>query len=120
MITAYDRPAPGKVGHSHPDTSREAAELIAPSSGSQRFRVLRAIAGSTTGATDDEIQNALEMSGNTQRPRRMELEEMGWITVVPGARRPTSTGGSARVWTLTPEGRQAWIDNDGVVMCPKV
>jgi len=58
------------------------------------------------GATDNEIQRALLMSGNTERPRRIELLRMGCI-MASGQTRPTSKGRQAAVWMYVidmPEG----------------
>jgi len=49
------------------------------------------------GGTDDEMQVALDMSPNTQRPRRIELLEAGLIRST-GTYRKTRTGRRAAVW----------------------
>lgn len=51
------------------------------------------------GATIDEMERALELPGNTVRPRRVELEERGWV-VDSTRRRPTQTGKLAIVWVV--------------------
>jgi hypothetical protein len=48
-------------------------------------------------ATDEEIQLGLEMSGSTERPRRVELVAAGRI-VDSGRTRPTQSGRQAVVW----------------------
>lgn len=50
------------------------------------------------GATDEEISHALNMSGNTARPRRIELEQMGKVHH-NGSFRPTMSGRNAMIWT---------------------
>ena len=80
------------------DTQREAAKRALPKSGTARAMVLAHIIH-TNGATDEEIVEALGMNPNTERPRRKELQEQGWI-VDSGIRRRTSSGTSAIVWTL--------------------
>lgn len=47
--------------------------------------------------TDEQIQIQLRMNGNTERPRRGELEEAGWV-VDSGKRRTTRAGLFAIVW----------------------
>lgn len=80
-------PRPGIVGAGHPDTSRAAARGITPRTGTQRRRVLDHIARcGTEGATDAELQEALGLNGNSERPRRIELVEAGLI-VDSGRRR---------------------------------
>lgn len=50
-----------------------------PSAATQRQRIYDLIAMSVAGLTDDEMQDWLSMNGNTQRPRRRELELAGKI-----------------------------------------
>lgn len=65
---------------------------------SLRSRVLEHLRGrGSHGATDDEIQAALDIDGNTERPRRRELEGMGLVQVTEG-RRLTRSGRTARVY----------------------
>ena len=80
------------------DTSEEAAEAIRPSAHILRGKVLAYIEGEErNGATDDEVQRALGMNGNTERPRRSELETMGFL-VRTDRRRKTSSGRNAVVF----------------------
>jgi hypothetical protein len=64
-------------------TSVKAAAAAWPRSGTQRRRVLDAILDATRrghgGATDPELQRHLDMSPNTERPRRLELVEQGFV-----------------------------------------
>jgi hypothetical protein len=90
-------PAPGIVGHTHPDTSRAAAERITPRTGTQRARVLDYVRWKgEDGATDHEVQQALSLDGNTERPRRIELVNAGHLED-SGRRRD-----GAIVWVVTP------------------
>lgn len=83
---------------SHSDTSREAAEAIEPDAESLRGVVLAYIRRrGREGATDDEIQVALDMNPSTQRPRRVELWEAGLVERT-SATRPTRSGRRATVW----------------------
>lgn len=62
----------------HSSASLRAAEQAKGWSPSCRVRVLAYLLSTGgRGATDREIQGALEMRGSTQRPRRVELVEMG-------------------------------------------
>lgn len=71
---------PGLVSHNHPDTSYKAAELVMPSTGTLRRQVYDFIKqAGARGATDIEIQVALRMDGNTERPRRVELVNGGLV-----------------------------------------
>jgi hypothetical protein len=93
------RDASGLVRNDHPDTARQASWSALPRTGTQRRRVLERIA--TRPSTDEEIQRALAMSGNTERPRRVELVGGGWIRD-SGDRRAYAPGGDpAIVWCLT-------------------
>jgi len=60
-------------------TSKAAWENVADKS-TKRGRVCQFIRDQGThGATDKEIQVALEMRGSTQRPRRVELVHQGMV-----------------------------------------
>jgi hypothetical protein len=77
----------GKVRHDAPATSLAAAEAVMPRTGTQRRRVLEYVASRREhGATDLELQQALALSGNSERPRRIELVEAGWL-IESGLRR---------------------------------
>lgn len=91
---------PGKARRDHPATSRAAALAIAPRTGTQRRKVLNAIAYKPR--TDEELQADLRMNANSERPRRVELVEGGWIKD-SGLRRPTAAGGESIVWALARE-----------------
>ena len=63
-----------------------------------RYRVLSAIKrAGLRGLTDEEIQVRLGMDGNTERPRRRELEESGKVRK-SGDQRKTRSGHFASVW----------------------
>jgi hypothetical protein len=72
-------PAPGLVGRAHPDTSHLAAAEIEPKSGTLRRLVLDYVTSRPDGATDLDIQRDLHLDGNTERPRRVELVDAGWL-----------------------------------------
>ena len=59
------------------DTSYAASVYVAPKTGTQREAVLRLLRRRP--ATDVEIQEWLSMSPNTERPRRVELVEGGFV-----------------------------------------
>lgn len=85
-------------------TGQEAAAAIRGAVGKLRTIVLTYLFHvGHTGATDDELQTALRMNPSTERPRRVELLQLGFITDA-GVRRRTSTGRSAMVWRITPAG----------------
>lgn len=86
---------------SNETTSREAAASMRESATVLRERVYQAILRSgTTGRTDEELQDALCLSGNTERPRRWELAKAGRI-VECGETRVTRSGRRAAVWVVT-------------------
>ena len=87
------------------DTSRDAAARHLPRSGTARHRVLDALGRARgAGATDEELQRHLAMPANTQRPRRVELVEAGYVRA-SGVIRQTAGGDRAIVWTITDAGR---------------
>jgi hypothetical protein len=58
----------------HSETSRQAAAKATYCADTQRARILGYIEScGDVGATDKEIQRALELDGSTERPRRIEL-----------------------------------------------
>ncbi len=82
----------------HSETSRAAWLESRPTAAVLRGVILAYIESrGENGATDEEIQAALMMPGNTERPRRVELVEGGWVRDV-GARRATRAGRRAVVW----------------------
>lgn len=102
---------PGKVGAGAPETSQAAARAIRTRSGSQRHTLLRELRGSDL--TDFQLQRDTGIVANSERPRRLELLEAGYIasaTGVDGKRvtRPHPHSGlDCQVWTITEKGRNA-------------
>jgi hypothetical protein len=88
----------------HSETSTAAAGAIEPKAATLRRLVLEALRlRGQQGATDDELQEVLGsvgMSGNTQRPRRVELVRAGLVRD-SGTTRPTRSGRRAVVWVVT-------------------
>lgn len=79
-------------------TSREAAERAYPKSGSIRLKIYEyIIRKEMEGATDQEIEAALHIDGNTVRPSRKSLEEDGFI-LDSGDTRPNKNGNQCIVW----------------------
>lgn len=80
------------------DTSQDAAKRIKPSAASLRAKVLAYIVErGALGATEQEVEIALGLTGNTCRPRCWELARAGLI-VKNGAKRLTKAGRWARVY----------------------
>ena len=79
-------------------TSRDAAKRMRPNAGTLRAMVRNYIVlQGSHGATDLEIQKALGLSGDTERPRRIELWNAGFI-LDSGESRMTDSGLAAIVW----------------------
>lgn len=85
------------------DTDRAAAYAVMPRTGTQRRRVLAAIALAEDGLTDHELADATGLYLYSAAPRRTELLRGGWVRD-SGIRRATPLGADAVVWTLTEEG----------------
>ncbi|MBB1599950.1 hypothetical protein [Variovorax sp. UMC13] len=99
-LDLFNDPAPPYQCHSA--TSRAAAERIAPAAGTKRADVLAYIKGcGAEGATDEEMQRGMPMPANTQRPRRIERVQMGFVTW-GGATRAAVSGDHALVWVVAP------------------
>lgn len=84
---------------SHSVTSKDAAESIIPKAGTLRKRVLDYLTAFGP-ATDEEIQLALGMNANTERPRRVELVTAGLVRD-SGRTRRTSAGREAVLWAFS-------------------
>lgn len=81
-------------------TSLDAARAIRPHKDSQRARVLALIASAgANGMTAQEIAERSGMSGDSVRPRLVELRESGAV-VATGEVRLTDSGRAARAWRL--------------------
>lgn len=84
-----------------PVTRAAAGLAIRPDAARLRAKVFEYIKGrGGDGATDAEIQSALDMSGDTERPRRRELQQAGFIAD-SGQVRQTPSGRAAVVWVAT-------------------
>lgn len=82
------------------ETRRKAAEFIANLKPGKRKEVYDfLLQRGDQGATDQEIQDALQMGESTQRPRRKELEEAD-VICASGRTRPTRSGLPAVVWVV--------------------
>ena len=90
-----------RVPHNRSATSHEAGERIRSTVPAMWKRVLEFLtACAAEGATDSEIQEALNLPGNTERPRRRWLVEHGYARD-SGETRPTPSGRPAVVWVVT-------------------
>lgn len=84
------------------NTSLEAAESVADHLPALRAKVLAYFESQMPeGATDDQAQVALGMNPSTQRPRRIELCNSGFL-VNSGRVEATRSGRLATVWTVVP------------------
>lgn len=85
----------------HSPTSRAAAEEIGPLTAAMRAKVYSYLFRcGAHGATDEEVQLALDMPGSTERPRRIELCEAQMVRK-SGFERFTKSGRRAVVWVTT-------------------
>lgn len=91
-------PYRGEAPHNESPTSREAAVKIEPKKGSLQHDVWRFIRlRNGHGATAQEVERGLDLSGNTVRPRLRELEEMQLIRKTDRTRE-TESGRAAVVY----------------------
>jgi hypothetical protein len=89
----------------HNETSRLAAQSIAPAAGTLRARVLAVIEAAPGGLTDEEGMTASGIGPSTYRPRRVELWEAGLVH--QAGTRLTRSGRSAQVWVAAGESHDA-------------
>ncbi len=98
--TLFPDDRPDKLPHNRTDTSRLAAELAKPFAGKQRELVFEFIkAQGQHGATDQEIQDGLNMGESSERPRRVRLVELGHVADSRNMRM-TRSGCPAKVWVV--------------------
>lgn len=105
-------PRVGKAVVGAPETSGAAARAIRTRSGSQRHRILRELVDAGPLA-DWMIQHRLGLLANSERPRRLELMEAGYVRAATGdtdealTRKDPKTGHACQVWEVTTAGRVA-------------
>jgi hypothetical protein len=88
------------VRNDAPEPSRIAAGRIAGHARTLRVAVLELLRErGEHGATDQEIQDALQLPSNTQIPRRWELVNAGAV-VASGRKRQTRSECPATVWVV--------------------
>lgn len=93
---------PPKLPHNGTSTSRLAAQSMRSLAGAQQQRVLECLQqAGNAGLTDEEIQRTLDLSGNSERPRRSKLVELGLVRN-SGVMRLTNSGHAAVVWAVVP------------------
>lgn len=102
------RDAPGATRANDPDVSRRAARDVKPRTGTQRGKILSAIAAKGDhGATSEEAADASGVSfSRSSGPRIAELLRDGYIRDT-GRTRPGSLGSDQRVLVATEKGREA-------------
>jgi hypothetical protein len=82
-------------------TSKEAAKSILPKVGTQRHAVMEFIrTQGIKGATDEEVQTALNLRVQSETPRRVELVRDGLVHD-SGSTRQTSSDKPATVWVAS-------------------
>ena len=102
----------------HSPTSREAAEAVKPKRLTLRAQVYRYLVDcGARGATDEEMQDALSMGANTQRPRRRELQLTKQIDD-SGLTRATKSGRQAVVWIHEEPAESTVIESCNQVVKP--
>ena len=84
----------------HSTTSTAAAESIRSKIGPLHKRVMAFLKQNPNGATDEQLMSALDLGGNTLRPRRRELQLMGLLRD-SGRTALTCSGRHAVVWVAT-------------------
>lgn len=108
-----DRLDDATIGRAHsdgPGTETVAALANRAWSGSQRRRVLEAIAAAEqAGRTDFELERELNLNRPSPGNRRGELVRLGLVADT-GERRPTATGCPAVVWAVTPLGTSVLLE----------
>ena len=95
----------GRFSAGSPDTQRTAAVKVYPKTGTQRRKVLDALA--VDDLTDEQIESRIHIGQRQVSTRRKELEMDGWI-MDSEVRRISRAGFEVVVWTLTAQGRDQY------------
>jgi hypothetical protein len=98
-FTAVDLPPHQR----HSQTSRASAAAIAPKFSERMHQLLGRFA--IQGMTDLEGQQQTQISGDSYRPLRVKLTQLGYLED-SGNTKPTESGRKAVVWTITDAGRR--------------
>ena len=98
----YQQKYPDAPGYKATDTSRKAAQSVAPDAGRLRKMCIAIMEKSRDGLTADEAADALGESVLSIRPRFSELLR-GAAIMDSGLRRKNISGRSAIVWVITKE-----------------
>lgn len=103
---------PGKLPphQHHSDTSTEAAISVAPKFGLMTRNVLAILSHFPGGLTDEQAQSIMSMDGNSYRPCRVTLADIGCLKDT-GERRLTKRKRKATVWAITQYGLER-LQND--------
>ena len=101
----FDAPAVARYRHDHPETSREAAESLAPAKLGRLEAVVLEIVNAFGPISDDEIRRRALASGYdaaecTLRVRRIELRDKGLIRA-SGEYGTTASGRRCILWEAT-------------------
>lgn len=83
----------------HSATSRAAAAQIKQKIGPLHLQIIKFLTEHPRGATDEQMQAEIPMGANTQRPRRVELTQLGRV-VDSGRRERGASRREAVVWVL--------------------
>lgn len=98
---------PGLVRNDHQETARKAATAIAVRSGTQRAAVLLHLyqdhQAGLIGSCDELISAVTGLGASSERPRRVELVNMGLVEPT-GKTVRTSTNREAMTWRITHQG----------------
>lgn len=109
-------PMSGKVRGDAPETSRAAARAIRTRSGSQRHQLLALLVGGAY--ADWQLQSIGGIGASSERPRRLELVEAGYIEAARDddgkliTRKHPHSGLDCQVWRATAKGRAALAQLD--------
>ena len=108
-----DKPLP-TLPHNGSSTSKLAARSMRSLAGAQQQRVLECLQqADNAGLADEEIQTALNLSGNSERPRRASLVALGLVRN-SGLMRKTNSGHAAVVWVVAPRDERSAVASKAI------
>jgi hypothetical protein len=103
-------PRRGASRHTDPTTSHDAGADVAPRTGTQRWRLLKAIAAAgDAGLTNEEAAELTGIALRSSGPRLAELKHGGWIAAT-GKTRLGSLNSEQDILVTTDKGQMAMAD----------
>ena len=81
-VIDHNKPTPARNGNAASDQAADRVKVVAPSQYERIYRYFRECGAN--GATDAEVQAGTGIGGDSERPRRRQLEQRGYVRAAIG------------------------------------